>query len=541
MLKAIVIDDEKSIREGLSGLIEYLDKEWTVVGVYGSAIEAEPAILQEKPHLVICDVQMPSVGGLDLIESVHNRLPETHFSILSGYSEFEYARRALRVGVADYLLKPVDWNQLKELLSKVKNKVDQSLQTIQQEKERERMYFRSLQERKEKWLSDLLDGLYINADQIYRETEELGLIQHEDISYYVAVISPDPTAPEDHRYLLALRYMVQDLASRYEIECHVLRRNDYVAALFLLPGGSLESVISSGGASASPLAIVEMIARELIDNAKIYTHLNITVGISRPVENLSSVHGAFLEAMEAMEHRIFYGGGKVYTYMDKSHRNNMKSEFLLNSFGKFMNDCTEGQLSEFTHNFLTELTQRCGERRELLWNELSEFILEWYQICTKHGYSFGDVFSQSSGSLLQELKLNRERLELEGWLQGKLLMLHRAMQERKTGNSPNLIKKAKEFIHAHLGEQLTLAIVAQHVHLHPVYFSYLFSTECEESFLEYLTKCRIEKAKELLWMTNHKVSDIAAEVGYQSSAYFSRIFQKQTGLTPSQYRETSSC
>lgn len=403
-MRIFLVEDEELVREGLKKYIRKGKPEWEVVGEAGDGELAYFKILEEKPDVVITDIRMPYMSGLELASAVRDVLKDIKIIILSGYGEFNYASEALRIGVIDYLLKPIFKEDLYKALDKVQGLIDE-----EQAHRRKYEHFHEIKEQHEYMeCQQLFDKLVMgNTDTITlcKKAKELGI----DI-----------------------------IAPYYNI--------------VLLREGSGEKLLTDA---------------KIKEAWDIYRDSQRGVCFDRGSEGIAWLaKGANLE--QVTEH--------VEIFLEKA------AEFL----GKSSYYVGIGEAAEGIRN-LPECFYIASK--------------EYYHNYFKEGY-------RDDGE--EEQKLN--------------------------DRSHESVQFARDYIAEHYNEEITLNGVAEQVFLSASHLCRLFSKEEGMTFVEYLTKIRMEKAKEMLVSTNMKISEISGEIGYKDSHYFTTLFKRAVGVPPGDYR-----
>lgn len=419
-MKVFLVDDEVVIREGIRESFPWDETPYTLVGEAPDGEMALPMIRDTNPDIVITDIKMPFMDGIDLCKVLHTQMPWIGIIILSGYDEFEYARQCLQLGVREYLLKPIVAEDLRKALDKVGTQL--------QEEKKQREHAESLRAR-------------IRAG-------EGGTV----------------SAGTDGRFL----------------------KEKLIASLF-----SDEAMEEDAGNTLKQLQAMGSPV-----NAACYTVIDAAFS---PVETGQEAAAALAEG----------SGGVVHT-------SGSRTGTRLLTLGESARD-TEERAYAFAASLATEL-ERMG--------------------CERIRVGIGDIVEKPE-EILHSFKTARHIrhiLEDRGE-EGTLILGVREMGDTP-GDTPSVISDAKVYMSRHFSDpNLMLQDVAKAVNMSNSRFSTVFSQQSGQTFTEYLIFLRLSKAKELLRTTDMKSSRIAHESGYNDAHYFSYIFKKNTGVTPSEYRQ----
>ena len=514
MKKIMLVDDEILTRESIRNCVDWKSNGFIYCGDAADGEMALPLIEEWSPQIVITDIKMPFMDGLELASIVRKAYPHIKIIILSGHDEFHYAQQALRIGVEDYCLKPVGSTDLIELLQKVSKQIDS-----------EQLQKETAAYTKDKLLSDMCGGLINTSKAI-----EIAANYHISlIARYYAVISIDFCFHEelldDNSYKLAaeqfISYFQSDVdvlsyrPSRSELVCLVKSNNEYV----------LQQCLAELPQQTKPML-------QLL-NCK------ALLGIGSIEQRLQSIHQSYLVAdHEKNKQRLLQNSQlEANTFL----QNATVQQPLIDraKFINFVKIGTTEQLHEFSHAF-------CKDIEQLSWSNsmygiylFNELTLEAFHTAKQ---CFADIpnCSELVAQMQQRVKEINSLEQCKSYLIELLSLL---WQWRSIGANQysELILRVKQYITEHYhNKQLSLQEVSRHVGVSPSHLSKVFSQEAKQTLTEFITRTRIHKAMELLKTTNSKTFEIAYEVGYQDQHYFSNIFKKATGMTPIEFRKQGS-
>lgn len=539
MISVFLVEDEFVVREGMKKNVDWTGSSIKFLGEAADGELAYPLIQKLKPDIVITDIKMPFMDGLDLARLIRKELPKTKVIILSGYGDFDYAKQAISIGVTDYLLKPISPEKLLEAVRCV-------VSVIREEREKEENLRRFAEEMKEnedlarsKYFDEVISGQLSSADIISK-----GRSRNIDF------------AAGCFRIVL---FEVNDAAQNEETMCYSGKVVQFMEALQKKEKELPHVDIFPRGVEGLAFLIKADSDAELETNTEAL--LNLLCNLRETVGELW-----YFAAIGSPTHRpkeiadSFYGARRVFAYRYLGQKNRIVSCNEAESF-KIVDDCLQnnmeinageldrnvvrnflrnGLLSEaptFTANFFAQL----GE------NNLASMMFRQYAtmdlyLCAvaflrEIGYSkenfrkyIGDINAISVAvASVQQTKAHIAKIIEESIM---------ARDYKATKRYGRLIEDAKEYIgRNYANEEISLNTTAQSVNLSPNHFSTIFSQETGGTFIEYLTNLRMEKAREMLRCTNIKTSEIAYRVGYQDPHYFSYLFRKINNCSPREYRD----
>lgn len=511
-MKVLIVDDEVIIRTGLSTVIKWEELGFELLPPAASAEEAISRIPDERPHILLTDIRMTGKDGLELAAEVKQQLPDTEIIILTGYEDFGYAQQALREGVSDYLLKT---SQPQDIIKAAMNAKQRLLNrwAVQKQGHIQKTAFRdSLLER-------IVKEGRLDEHMLTQIPQLLPKLHTGAASFQVLIIAAkgwgDTTV-----YANSLHFAVENMVNEL-INCETLLRKDHVL------------VIISQQRSDKCLDQVELEMERI--SRKLKCRLFIAAGSI--VNNINDLITSYTEASYTFTFKWFAGREGFTRYED-------------------VKECLGGKIicSKAEEEQLITLlqAQNIVELRYWVNQTISAQLADKAVTPTSFrayansillsGHRWLERVMQALGEqeVLPEQKLQQlddlsERPEEK--LYQHLYLLMDKYKELAAGEQISYIRRAMAYITNHLDKNLTLQQVAKHVHLNPNHFSEVFKRETGLTYIEFVTRERIRRAMELLSQSPMKISEIARSVGYEDVKYFSQLFKKITGKTPSEYRK----
>lgn len=545
MLKVFLVEDEFIVREGIKNNVRWKENGYEFCGEASDGELAFPMIQERKPDIVITDIRMPFMDGLELSRMLREAMPHVKIIILSGYGEFEYAKEAIAIGVQEYLLKPINSGELLAAVGKVAEKIEEERKEEKiREKFRKEMKENEIEARRslfqeivggKKSLADLLEkgrrlGLNLSASWYHL------LLVKVTLQTYMEEVFSSSLVQIEEKITHSLETMEKVI---------VFDRNLEGRAVLLL-GVSQEEVCQ----------LQEHIVSLIHDTAEKYKDVRYFGGIGQPVNRLRELPMAFSEANRAFAYRFLVDGSRFVD--SSSFGDSMKIQELdwkkKQDFQVGAVDINQLDKSR-VDNFL-----RSGES-----SEVDFFVEEYLRNIGSAGES-SIIFRQyivmdmyfAATKFLEELKIPPDRKEpfqspeqmkaiisslseTVHYVKDLFFYVIKQRDEISRKKNAGIVTEVCQYMEQHYGdEDLSLNKAASHVNISPNYLSMVFSQEKEQTFVKYLTDYRMNRAKELLKCTNKRSSEISLEVGYRDSHYFSYLFKKTQGMTPTQYRNGGS-
>lgn len=523
--KVFLVEDEIVAREGIRNAID-----WQAIGFEfcGEASDGEialPRIEECKPDVLITDIKMPFMDGLQLSKIIREHMPWVKIIILSGYDEFEYAQTALKIGVTEYLLKPVSSADIIDVLKRVAASLDQEKSERENLKQLKGQVAYNLLLRREQLLLRLVMGGISSGDAI-EQGQQLGL--NLVAQYYLVMLVKielcDDSKPYDYYAYQRIEKLVSNLAgNNTDI---LLTKKDVEELVLILKGDDEEQLRQEGNFWA------ELIKKEGAGD----TICRLRVEMGSPQERLSDLHRSFAQALVKARNLTRLSSPTESRESEEQIELQKLDHRELENYLKF------GDLHAFDAFFESDLRLICESalQSDLVMHHL---LLEVFLTTTQFVSDLGSEGSQITPgiheieAILQRITtLEQIRTELRQIISGALVFRDGQVNHQRA----MIIQQAKAYIDDHFGDpDLQMNYVAKKFNLSPNHFSTVFSQEIGESFRDYLNNLRVNHAKELLRTTNMKCAEVAYQSGYNDSHYFSTFFKKKTGFTPQQFRERS--
>lgn len=543
MLKIFLAEDEAVVRETIKRMIPWEELGFELVGEAADGEMALPLLIRQQPDLLITDIKMPFMDGLTLARLAKKEIPGLKVVILSGYDDFNYAKQAIGIGVEDYLLKPITKNALIERLSEIRSRYEHE----KTQKEYYEKFQREMQAYEKNSSRDFFEALVggsMDMMEVYKRAEKLGLdIVAEAYNVLIFTMNCD----EDFSGQ-------RDEYSSWEAESLELLENFFAghssAMLFR------SNIFSYGVLLKGQRETIEENTRACVDEIrKILSRQDGRrewfLAVGQSVERLSQIQKSYHTASRAFSQRYLYDenilyydemetmehpGGQAETednaYLQKVDVNALNPAILQ----KFLSN----GLQEETENFVKDYFYAIGQEpmESLVFRNYVILNVRFSVISFIKGLGC-DTNEMESADTEEVLAESGKNMESAIAYAKKMISQAIEIRDQNSGNkNRSILKTAVDFIDSHyMDEEISLNTVANVANVSSNHFSALFSQNMGQTFIEYLTTLRMNKAKELLRCTGMRSSEIAGEIGYKDAHYFSYLFKKTQGMTPSDYRK----
>ena len=543
MLKIFLAEDEVVVRETIKRMIPWEELGFELVGEAADGEMALPLLIRQQPDLLITDIKMPFMDGLTLARLAKKEIPGLKVVILSGYDDFNYAKQAIGIGVEDYLLKPITKNALIERLSEIRSRYEHE----KTQKEYYEKFQREMQAYEKNSSRDFFEALVggsMDMMEVYKRAEKLGLdIVAEAYNVLIFTMNCD----EDFSGQ-------RDEYSSWEAESLELLENFFAghssAMLFR------SNIFSYGVLLKGQRETIEENTRACVDEIrKILSRQDGRrewfLAVGQSVERLSQIQKSYHTASRAFSQRYLYDenilyydemetmehpGGQAETednaYLQKVDVNALNPAILQ----KFLSN----GLQEETENFVKDYFYAIGQEpmESLVFRNYVILNVRFSVISFIKGLGC-DTNEMESADTEEVLAESGKNMESAIAYAKKMISQAIEIRDQNSGNkNRSILKTAVDFIDSHyMDEEISLNTVANVANVSSNHFSALFSQNMGQTFIEYLTTLRMNKAKELLRCTGMRSSEIAGEIGYKDAHYFSYLLKKTQGMTPSDYRK----
>ncbi len=534
MYKLIIVDDEEEVRHGMIERISWSNFNFQVIGEAENGREALELIEDEIPDVVITDICMPLMDGLELASTIRDNFPTVKTIILTGFEDFEFAKQAIKFGVMDYLLKPVLPKDINDLMTKLKNAIDEEIRDKEDRTKLQRHYIESLPILKESFLTSLILGKP-SAEEIYRKITAFDL-RITGCRFAAAVIHIDmesinPKELHNDEDMELKQFAVLNIARE------ILDKNELGEAFFY---GDTPIIVI--GVENKEKATVSnklfMVLEEIRQNVEKYLKISITIGLGSIQETVEGIKKSYDSSLTALEYKLVLGGNKVIFVEDLEpeitysiYLDEKMEEMLISSikFGK------EEDVAKAVNTLFDNMSNPKIAIREyqLFFMEIKTTLLKLSRVfqIDLEGY-----IERKSG-MCEDIHSFNTLDEAKNWFEGLCVKLMREISSKRVNTSQTLFDKAKDYIDKHYSDHdLNMQKLADHLYISASYLGMIFKKEAGETFLKYLIRIRLEAAKELLKNPEVKIREAAEKTGYPDVSYFSYFFKKNIGQSPREYR-----
>jgi len=522
MYSVFLVDDEPIVLEGIRTKIDWESSGFTFAGEATDGEIALSMIHELKPDILITDIKMPFMDGLQLASTIKKTQPWIKIIILSGHDEFDYAKKAISIGIEDYILKPFTSEEIISSLQKASAQIDKErkqLSDITRMKEELKSSEKIIQR---EFLNNLVHGT-VDMSTFMQKSQELGL---DLISrYYKIIISKIESKSGNLQNQEKACSLINSYSSSWEQSNSFFHHNNW---LICICKGTAQNEMEEN-IYRSAETIEQIITQD--------PDCTVITGIGKTVEHLSSISESYLDAKKIIEISTLQKQTRIISSddieMDGNELLELKEKDPMVERLKY---AVKTDISAIIEESMNLINSNPGQFQFFASYIFADLIFAVSKLIENFGGNIKEIKPEILQRSFIDTAVQNEEVFVKE-LESILVFALEYRDSKMTGKYGDVILKAKKYIDENYADQnTTLTTVADVVCLSPNHFSTIFSQECKTTFIEYLTNVRIENAKRLMKETDMKGYDIAYECGFSDPHYFSYIFKKNTGLSPREFK-----
>ncbi len=522
----LLVDDEEEVIRVIMKKTDWEGLGFSVIGYANNGARALEMVEEFQPDVVMTDIRMPYMDGLELAGRIKAEYPMTRILFFTGFDEFEYAREAVRLEVEEYLLKPVSSAGLTSVFAQLKKKIDQEIREKKNAEILQKYYLESLPVMQANFYSSLIEGR-IREEEIPRYLSDYQITLPGPCYCCLVFHISSGQAPEELGPVLlnasVRRQALERLGEKWQVESF-----PYLGNIVLIVQMKSEQEIQA-------------LTDECDRFCRYFCHIIgavVTVGIGPVCSSLTELSGSYSGAREAVSYRVIYGVSRAINLKEivpgKAAGTDAQSDALLTALFKTIRLGSGEETVRAVDKYLRQMSFQ-DQSLQQYQIHLMELLSALYRFVANHDIT-SDPFSGDMRMLCNSL-LDLEPDALRKWLVDISLSFREELICARSRSTRSLVSGAKEYVHQNYqNAELSLDGICQVLGVSNSYFSTIFKKKTGKSFIAYLTDYRMEQASRLLIETDEKSYVIAKRVGYLDPNYFSYVFKKHYGLSPSRYR-----
>lgn len=520
MYKVLIVDDEKNIREGLKVIIDWASFNCEVIADVDDGLLGYDAVKALRPDIIISDIKMPNLDGIDMIKRLKSENIPGKFIILSGHSEFDYAKSAITLGVKSYLLKPLEEEHLEKCLTHILHELER--------------------ENKEKNEINQLKTDYINQSMIYRSSVLRDIVDgysdsNEDIKNLLQLIQMRIEASDYTCGVISIESELStDVSTQLPILEKELNMNATEIRLFLYRKDQIACIIYNNPRRQDFYYDIHYKTDQILNT-------KTTLAVGRPYKHLNGLGKSFSEAQNALSYKLIKGNNSVIIIENVEKLAKSSNMFSTDMFNQ-LTSCIEHHQKDAAKKLIQDYFCTLSHKKDVSLLDLKLNCLYFIIPILREHPNLHEQMSEIVGQDIMTLNSIFRFLtydELINWFINIINTIMDYVQSNKKKDTLAMIDKIKLYIKKNYAQNITLSSIADTFYINPYYLSNLFKSKTGTNYLQYLTKVRVEVAKDLLETSDLKIYEIAEQIGYGNPKYFSTVFEKHMGMKPSEYKRAS--
>ncbi len=513
MYSLLIADDEELVRRGLAETFDWESLGFRVTGTAKDGAEALNILGRDGADVVLADIRMPNLNGLDMAARIRIQSPKTRVVILSGYDDFEYARNAIEQDVFSYLLKPLKEERAAEVFKQLKKTLD-----LEKEDSTDRHKGKTIR------LQDILRRIFNTGEG----SEEISAILEQPYSGGT-VMMLDPcihksNITENNPYRILPRFLESLNGLSENIVATSLNENR-IAILLISPLTELKNS-------------VERTYQEIRRRGQEYGGMNFTAAVGNPAEHIQDIARSGSEARALLGHALYLGKNRLIEGKDIQREHALKLPDFQREAGRFTDIMTsrdETALIARSDRIFSLMREACPRNTTPLRTWFRNFFYSLNLVLTERGFASEAVLGNID-NIIDALAMARTIEDMRDIFYNKALSGLEETSKNTDKSGHRVVRYTIEALQTRFSEDVGLDVIADELNISSPYLSRLFKAETGVNFKEYLTRLRLDKARKMLRETGLKVYEIADATGYPDQKYFSELFKKRTGMAPREYR-----
>lgn len=521
----LLVDDEEEVIRVIMNKLNWEKLGFSVIGYANNGVKALEMVEEYQPDVVMTDIRMPYMDGLELSHRIRAEFPGTKLLLFTGFDEFEYAKEAIHLEIEEYILKPVNSIELINVFTSLKIKLDQEISEKRSAQILQKYYMESLPLLQANFYSTLIEGR-IHEENLPTYLSDYQISLSGPYFCCLVIHTSSTQVPENMNPLLLATSVQKQAEERLSARWNT-KSFSYLGNTVVIVQLSSDNMISELTDECDRFC---KYAQKIIGAV-------VTVGVGQVCDNILELSQSYSTAREAVSYRVIYGACRAINIKEIAPQEKGEADAAddeLNALFKAIRLGTEENVTEAVERYMKS---EVFPEKSLQYHHIAviELAGSLYRFAVNNDIA-GEEFSGDMKNLYSHL-LDLEPEALQKWLTGVSLSFRERLINARSRSTQSFVFKAQEYVRENYADaELSLDRVCSALNVSNSYFSTIFKKETGKSFIGYLTDYRMEQASRLLLETNEKNYVIANRVGYADPNYFSYVFKRQFGVSPSKYR-----
>lgn len=536
MLKLLIVEDELLVRKALITAIDWNNLGFEIIGDAADGQEALDIARKTRPDVVLTDVRMPKMDGIELIKALKDELPSTKVVVLSCYDDFEYVKEAMRLGAVDYILKlSMQLEDLIKIMENVKKMIEEERIEHYRSMELYWQFNTNIYELRSKFFNDIINGFALPMTW-WSETFSLLNLRIESAPYMAVCMRVDDYGIVRQRNIMGdeglLRFSILNIADE------IIGNNKLSADIFHREDDQFGIIFSLKNDDTANE--IETLCDELLQAFKLYLNISVSFGISEMFMALTELRENYRYALEAVNFRWYSGKGSINyhcnvpgyierSYYTKEYETRIRDSLIMGSIDDAKNMVMQVLESIAVDRILSPYNA---------FKECLEIVYTFANVVKQYGGNLNDVKDEEQTVLYDTINHCQTLEDMKNWFDRFMLYYAEYLNRLKKQQYRKEISKAINYINVHYMEDIKLTDLAKYVGMESAYFSFLFKKETGSNLTDYINTVRIGKAKEYLSFSDMSIYEVAEKVGYANVSYFSKVFKQSVGMSPARFKNT---
>ena len=524
----LLVDDEEEVYQVIMKKLDWESMGFRIAGYARNGVEALELAEEMQVDVVMTDIKMPYMDGLTLCRKLKEQYQKIKVIIFSGFDEFEYAKEAIKIEAEEYILKPINANELREVFERMKVNLDKEMDEKRNIDKLREYYLESLPVLQENFFTSLIDGrIPEESIETYAKNYQIDLPG----PYYVVTVLHISTTPQENE--TAMDPFLLTVSVKRLVEEQLADEWDFRTVTYL---GDI-IVIAQLGEEADSMRFTDRMDN-ICKLARRVCEARVTAGVGHVCDQLSQIPLSYQGAKNATSYRVMYGTTRAINIAETDPQENADLPWEEPYIQKILKKIKMGEkelLQEAIDEFIKALLKNkmSLQKYRIL---IMELITEIFRFGANNQMNMEEIFGEDNDIYTQAMQLESPEA-LGRWLQNSCLKMQCQVMTERSDTTKSFVTRAVQYVQEHYGDHtLSVETICGYLNVSAAYFSTVFKKETGKTFINYLTDYRMEEAVSLLLTQNEKTYVIAEKVGYSDPNYFSYVFKKQFGMSPSKYK-----
>ena len=527
MMNVLIIDDEIQIRKGLRMKIDWEEEGFEIVAEASNGQEALEKLKHQKVDIAITDVRMPIMDGIEFVKQCHLEYPDVKTLVLSGYSDFDYAKSSMQAGVKDYLLKPVAPDELVEALQRIRKEIVEEQEKQIEADRMVQLVHNQLEEMREQYLLYLVKEEFSELNIALERLQQLKLEELANEKVRVQFVTVEIRDLENNEEEL------KELWLPFKMLCkEVAEENEATYSFYDASYGNMIHFIQR--VNAEPLTQTSRFIKNLQAKVKQFLNLESVVGIGKVVTGHTEFKNGYISALLSWSQSQVGAHSQVI----EGAATNEVFDFSVD-FEKRLTNAIENVDHKALKKYMNEILGKTNNQSMLSFSFVANRLLFLLgSLAKKYDIETTEINNMIWNCQQSIWELNSQSKVIEQLIHLAHLIIEKVNDVRSSSSGAQLVENVRRFLDRHYASEISLSTLSEQFHINSAYLSEIFKTHVGQNFSDYLNHLRMENGKQFLKDPQLKIIDVAHLVGFSNSGYFSTVFKKQFGQTPAEYRKS---